>query len=228
VKKILVVEDEVAIREGLIDALGYHGYHVDSAETGTAAEKMVEAKRYDLVLLDLMLPEKDGFTLCREWRAAGRTLPILMLTARGEEQNRIKGLNLGADDYVTKPFSVKELLARVEAILRRTAPDSHLSGEIGFAGGKINFDRCEYIKDKKKVTLTELDLKTIRLFAINPGRALSRTELLEKIWGIVGDDLETRKVDMQIAKLRKKLLPDGTGEEVFQTVRGAGYLYAGE
>jgi len=225
VEKLLIVEDEEVIRAGLAETLAFHGYHVTVAGSGTEADALVAKKRFDLIILDLMLPGKDGFTLCAEWRKAGRMVPILMLTARGEEEHRVKGLTLGADDYVTKPFSLKELVARVRAFLRRAAPDKYPAGKLAFAGGTVNPDRLEYVRGTATTPLTELDLRSLRLLALNPGRVLSRAELLEKIWDVNGDEMETRMVDMQIAKLRRKLFPDGNGEQVITTVRSGGYMY---
>src|SRR5947208_657420 len=165
-KRILVVEDEPAIATGLKDDLELDGYHVDVAEDGVAAMDAIARKPYDLVLLDVMLPKKDGFSVCRELRASGVRTPIILLTARGEEADKIRGLNLGADDYVTKPFSPRELNARIQAVLRRSSAPLSISK---FGSVEVDFTRAEVIRAGKKVELTAIEYKLLRTFLEHAG-----------------------------------------------------------
>src|SRR5579859_330627 len=180
-KSILVVEDEPAIATGLKDDLELDGYHVDVAVDGVAAMDAIARKVYDLVLLDIMLPKKDGFSVCRELRASGVRTPVILLTARGEEADKIRGLNLGADDYVTKPFSPRELNARIQAVLRRgSAPGPvHKFGNV-----VVDFTRGEVTRSGTRIELTALEFKLLRAFLEHAGAVLSLDQLIEMVWGM--------------------------------------------
>jgi len=230
---ILVVEDEEPIRRGLCDVLAYHGYAPAGAADGAEGLRQGLSNRYALILLDVMLPEMNGFEVCRALRDAHPHLPILMVTARGSEEDVLEGFRAGADDYVTKPFSVAEVMARVEAILRRSG--RILRGEqcpFEFAGWQVEPSNLRAWKGELDVELTSRELAILALFLRERGRIVSRRTLLAEIWGTPDPDrIETRSVDMQIAKLRKKLgfaaqNAGGSGGPL-QTVRGAGYRFGG-
>jgi DNA-binding response OmpR family regulator len=227
---ILVVEDEESIRRGLCDVLAYHGYAPAGAADGAEGLREGLSNRYALILLDVMLPEMNGFEVCQALRDAHPHLPILMVTARGSEQDVLEGFRAGADDYVTKPFSVAEVMARVEAILRRSGrllPDEQRPFE--FAGWQVEPANLRARKGDLDTELTSRELAILALFVRERGRIVSRRTLLAEIWGTPDPDrVETRSVDMQIAKLRKKLdlaAQDDGGP--LQTVRGAGYRFGG-
>ena len=222
--KILVVEDELSISELIKFNLEKSGYEVVVADTGTMALELVEQFTYSLMLLDLMLPGVDGLEVCRKDKLNNKTasLPIIMLTARNEEIDKIIGLELGADDYMTKPFSPRELLARVKAVLRRSAKDPQAEGELVVGPLKINFNNYEIFLGITKLELTPKEYELLKLFMTNIGKAYSREQLLEKIWGYdyYGD---TRTVDVHIRHLRVKLEGEPKVAEAIETVRGIGY-----
>ena len=222
--KILVVEDELSISELIKFNLEKSGYEVVVADTGTMALELVEQFTYSLMLLDLMLPGVDGLEVCRKVKLNNKTasLPIIMLTARNEEIDKIIGLELGADDYTTKPFSPRELLARVKAVLRRSAKDPQAEGELVVGPLKINFNNYEIFLGITKLELTPKEYELLKLFMTNIGKAYSREQLLEKIWGYdyYGD---TRTVDVHIRHLRVKLEGELKVAEAIETVRGIGY-----
>jgi two-component system, OmpR family, alkaline phosphatase synthesis response regulator PhoP len=223
-RRILVVEDDRSIREGIADALAFHGHSVVQAARGDVGlEKALHAP-CDLVLLDLVLPGADGLTVLRELRRAQPTLPVIILTARGDESERVRGLREGADDYVVKPFSVRELLARVDAVLRRSPErptDVHL---LAIPGGRVDLERREVrFEDGGGVELSEKEADLLRYLAANPGRAVSRDELLSRVWGVPARGAETRTVDMHVARLRDKLRDTASPSQVLTTVRGKGY-----
>jgi len=225
---VLVVEDEASIRNGLCDVLAFHGFAPDGVERGDDGLRTALRNQHSLVVLDVMLPGMNGFDVCRELRAQLPRLPILMLTARGAEQDVLDGFRAGADDYVTKPFSVAELMARVEALLRRTGRAPLASEAPAFALGRWRIDpsglRAE--SDGESVELTRRELELLALFAREPGRILSRRLLLREVWGFPDPDrVETRTVDMHVAKLRKKL--GAAGDTLFETIRGEGYRLVG-
>lgn len=224
---ILVVEDEPKIRAGLVDFLEFHDFAVTVAEDGLEAERLVEQESFDLILLDLMLPKISGEQLCTRWRQASRTVPVIMLTAKGQENEKIAGLNLGADDYVTKPFSLEELLARIQAVLRRTDPAKSVARTFTLGSVVVDIAALKIRRDGSEQSITRREADMIRFFAANPGRVISRDELYQKVWGDSLDDIETRTVDMHIAKLRSKLEADPANPLIIKTVRGAGYLYEG-
>ena len=220
--RILVVEDEAAIRRGLCDVLAYHGHEPVPVATGTDGLREALTGRYDLLILDVMLPGVDGLTICEQARQAHPRQAILMLTARGGESDVLEGFRRGADDYVPKPFSVAQVVARVEALLRRAG----VSERFEVAGLPVDATRLS-AGDTPTVELTRRDVELLAYLARTPGRPVSRDELLREVWGYaITRGVETRCVDMHIAKLRKKLATV-TRREVVETVRGAGYRVPG-
>jgi DNA-binding response OmpR family regulator len=226
---ILVIEDDAAIRRGIVDALGFDGYKTLEATDGKAGLAAALQSTCDLILLDLVLPKVDGLKILEEVRKSRPALPVIILTARGEEADRVKGLKLGADDYVVKPFSVKELLARVQAVLRRTPGRPSDLSSIAFAGGTLDVDRGEVrFDDGQGAELSEREMELLRYLAINFKRAISRDEIMERIWRINPRSVvETRTIDMHIARLREKLRDDPANPRIILTVRGKGYRFAG-
>ena len=221
---VLVVEDEESIRRGLCDVLAFRGYAPEGVERGDVGLRRGLSREHALVLLDVMLPGLSGFDVCRELRCALPELPILMLTARGSEQDVLEGFRAGADDYVTKPFSVAELCARVEALLRRSGASPREEDAPPFAFGPWQVDRQTRMarRGEQQVELTQLEAALAALFASEPGRILSRRRLLREVWDVADPErIETRTVDMHVAKLRKKL----GGDALIQTVRGEGYRF---
>lgn len=227
-KRVLVVEDDAAIRQVLVDALDIEGYEV--LEAGTYDKGLDNALRIpcDLLLLDLVLPGGDGLDLLAEARLTRPTLPVIILTARGEEDDRIAGLKLGADDYVVKPFSVKEVLARVQAVLRRSAERPSDRAEIAFPGGVAYLDRNELCFDNgDSQELSEREIALLRYLAQNPGRTISRDELLARVWRLPANRVRTRTIDMHVARLREKLRDSSSKPQIIVTVRGKGYRFEG-
>jgi two-component system response regulator RegX3 len=223
---ILVVEDEPTIRSGLCDVLTYRGYAVDGVGTGEGGLERGLEPEIDLVLLDIMLPGISGFEVCEGLRAERSELPILMLTARGSEDDVLQGFRSGADDYVTKPFSLAQLLARVEALLRRgTGPADGPIGPFEVHGIAVDpGGMLAKTPEGQEVELTRREIEMLALFARESGRIVSRRTLLREVWGMDrADRIETRTVDMHIAKLRKKL---GSARDLIETVRGEGYRLA--
>lgn len=224
-RHILTVEDDSAIRRGIVDSLRFAGYQVSEAANGSDGVEMALGQNIDLLLLDLVLPKLSGLDILKRVRGVRPTLPVIMLTARGEESDRVSGLKLGADDYVVKPFSVKELLARVEAVLRRSPQRPIDLSIVDFPGGVADFERRELrFTDGGRTELSEREAELLRYLAENPGRAISRTELLENVWRISSDGLPTRTIDMHIARLREKLRDNAEDPQVLLTVRGKGYM----
>jgi DNA-binding response OmpR family regulator len=225
--RILTVEDDAAIRRGIVDALSFAGYDVIEAANGNDGCNAAVSREYDLLLLDMVLPGKTGLEILREVRNARPTLPVIILSARGEERDRVTGLKLGADDYVVKPFSVDELLARVEAVLRRSPSRPTDVDELAFAGGCVDFARCEVrFDDGSREELSERERELLRYFACHAGRAISREELLANVWQIDARGVETRTIDMHVARLREKLRDTNGESTVLVTVRGKGYMLA--
>ena len=220
-KSILVVEDEPAIATGLKDDLELDGYNVDVAEDGVAAMDAIGRRAYDLILLDVMLPRKDGFTVCREARAAGVRTPIILLTARGEEADKIRGLNLGADDYVTKPFSPRELNARIQAVLRRGPPTGAVRK---FGDVTVDFTRGDATRAGKRIDLTALEFKLLRAFLDHPGEVLSLDRLIELVWG-KDVFLTDRVVYTHVNNLRGKIEDDPSQPRHIVSLRGLGYRF---
>jgi two-component system response regulator RegX3 len=220
---ILVVEDEEAICRGLCDVLAFKGYAPTAASTGNEGLERALAGHFPLVLLDVMLPGIDGFSICRRVRADNPAVAILMLTAKGSEADVLEGFQAGADDYVTKPFSVAQLLARVDALLRRTRARTRRHWSMGNIA--IDADNYRAGTDESSVDITARDVEVLEYFAAAAGRVVSREELLKEVWGYARvDKVETRCIDMHIAKLRKKLARIDA-VSLIETVRGAGYRY---
>jgi len=224
--RILVVEDDPAIRAGLVDALTLEGYDVREAADGDAAVTTALAGSFDLVLLDLMLPGRGGLEVLEDVRRDRPALPVIILTARGREEDRVAGLKLGADDYVVKPFSVRELLARVEAVLRRSPERPLEVTEVPIPGGTADLNRSEVrFDDGRTCRLSEREMGLLRFLAANAGRAVSRDEILLRVWEMDPKGIETRTIDMHVARLREKLRDDRDDPKVVRTVRGKGYLF---
>ena len=222
---ILVVEDDPAILRGLADNLKYESYTVLTANTGDVGLATVRERKPDLVILDLMLPKLSGYEICRKLRAEGNQTPILMLTARGEEADRVLGLDLGADDYVTKPFSVREVLARVRALLRRSQPDKPAApDELRFGDIFVDFRSYEASKGGKPLDLTRKEFGVLRFLASRAGEVLTRDVLLNEVWGYESYPT-TRTVDNHIASLRAKIERDPANPEYLRTVHGVGYKF---
>ena len=229
---ILVVEDDDNIRRGLSDALASEGYAVLEAPNGAAGLLLYEEKAPDLVLLDIMMPGKSGYDVCREIRKIDSIVPIIMLTAKGEEVDKVVGLELGADDYVTKPFGVRELLARIAAVLRRTssAPEGKKTPPLPdvMQFGAVEVDRRQYLgsRDGVSFNLTAREMKLMEVFFGRPDEVLKREDLLEEVWGIDYGGT-TRTLDQHIAQLRKKIEMDPSSPQIIVTVHGLGYRYRG-
>ncbi len=228
-QRILTIEDDPAIRRGIVDALQFAGYQTLEAGEGEAGLEMASKSHFDLLLLDLVLPGRDGFEILREVRRGRPTMPVIILTARGEEADRVRGLHDGADDYVVKPFSVKELLARVEAVLRRSAERPSDVARINIPGGLIDLERREVrFDDGRRTELCEREVELARYLAVNSGRAISRDELLANVWRISPKGLNTRTIDMHVARLREKIEQDPSEPAVLLTVHGKGYMFAND
>jgi len=223
-RRILIIEDDVAILRGLKDNLEYESYEVLTATDGEQGYCLIQERRPDLIILDLMLPKMSGYELCRKVRKEGITTPILMLTARGEEVDRVLGLDLGADDYVTKPFSVPELLARIRAIIRRVhqAKTGDLPSDLRFGNVVIDFKCFEARKDDKKLDMSRKEFGVLRLLAARVGEVVTRDELLDEVWGY-DQYPTTRTVDNHISLLRTKLEDDPSNPRHLITVHGVGY-----
>ena len=227
---ILLVEDEIHIAQGLIFNLELEGFLVTHAETGAAAKESFRSRSYDLVILDLMLPDCHGIDLCRLMRQAEPQLPILILTALGEEQDRVNGLKEGADDYLTKPFNLEEFLLRVHGMLRRSAWYQHTYNKEEtylFGSNRTDLKNLEATTANGKIRLTELESRMLETFFANESETLTRAELLKSIWGMV-EDTETRTLDNFIVRLRKYFEDDPANPKHFLTVRGRGYRFVRE
>jgi DNA-binding response OmpR family regulator len=219
---VLIVEDDPAIREGLYESLRLEHYDVLSVSDGEAGYRLARERKPDVVILDLMLPRMSGFEVCRKLRAESFTAPILMLTARADEGDRVLGLDLGADDYVTKPFSVRELLARVRAVLRRGEKSDKLPDELRFDDVVVDFRRYEAVKGGVPVELTRKEFGLLRLLAASAGAVVTRDELLNGVWGYESYP-NTRTVDVHVAGLRSKLEAAPSTPRRLVTVHGIGY-----
>jgi DNA-binding response OmpR family regulator len=222
--RILVVEDEPTIAVGLQDDLELEGYTVEVVEDGATAAKRALEGGHDLILLDVMLPQKDGFTVCREVRQAGLSTPIILLTAKGQEVDKVLGLELGADDYVTKPFSPRELLARIKAVLRRTNDSAKPDQIYQFGDVQVDFGRCEVSRTGRKVDLTAMEFKFLRAFLSHPGQVLTLDQLIEEVWG-PDVFLTDRVIYTHINNLRSKIEANPTKPRHLITVRGIGYRF---
>ncbi|MBN2592977.1 MAG: response regulator transcription factor [Sedimentisphaerales bacterium] len=222
---ILVVEDEEKIRSALKDFLEFHNFEVTEAADGLEAERITTEKRFDLILLDLMLPKISGEQLCSKWRSDGLHTPIIMLTAKGQEKEKVTGLNLGADDYITKPFSLEELLARINAVFRRTDPARAVGQTFRFADLDVDIAGLKIKRSEEEIEISKREAAIIQFFAANPNRVIGREELHKAVWNETMSELGTRTVDMHIAKLRSKIERDAAEPDIIKTVRGAGYKY---
>jgi DNA-binding response OmpR family regulator len=223
--RVLVVEDEPAIALGLEDDLRMEGYDVEVLGDGAVAARRAREKRFDLILLDVMLPGKDGFEVCRELRRSGLRTPILMLTAKTQEAEKVLGLELGADDYLTKPFGTRELRARIKALLRRAGgdaqPECYRFGDV-----EVDFGRGEVRRDGNAVELTPIEFKLLEVFIGARGRVLSRERLVAGAWG-PDTFASDRIVDNHIANLRRKIEPDPSAPRYLRNLRGLGYRFDG-
>ena len=220
--RLLVVEDEPGIAFALEADLQSEGYEVTLATTGDEALRAARAETFDLVLLDVMLPGKDGFEVCRELRRSGFKAPILMLTAKAQEAEKVMGLELGADDYITKPFSPRELRARIKAGLRRSAGDA--TEVFRFGDAEVDFARCEVRRSGAAIELSALEFKLLTAFVRSRGRVLTREQLLDAAWGR-DVSLNDRVVDNHIVSLRRKIEPDPAQPRFLVNIRGLGYRF---
>ena len=224
-QSILIVEDEPAIRTGLVDVFVYHGFKVDYAEDGLEGLNKAKSGRYDLILLDVMLPSMNGFDICKAIREQDKSQPIIMLTAKTADEDIIQGLSLGADDYVAKPFSIAQLVLRVQAVLRRSNVEQTKLDIIELSDRKkIDVLNLEFIDGTEKQAFTKREMEVLRYLSANTERPVTREELLTKVWGYRPDmEIETRTVDIHIAKIRKKIEHDAKDPQFLMTIRGAGY-----
>jgi DNA-binding response OmpR family regulator len=226
--RILIVEDEESIRAGLLDLLEIEGYETAAAADGEAALEKARQWKPHLVLLDLMLPKSSGFEVCRHLRKHHPDIFVIMLTAKNEEMSKIAGLEMGADDYITKPFSVSELLARVRTRLRRRGEAAGGGGPdtVEFGDTKVDFRRYEALRDGRLLDLSAKEFQILRYLAARAGEVVAREDLLQAIWGYTPDNMPTtRTVDNQILKLRQKLEKDAAHPVWIKSVRGAGYKF---
>ncbi|MFC1712663.1 response regulator transcription factor [Candidatus Poribacteria bacterium] len=223
-EKILIVEDDPAHLLALEDNLTFAGYEVSTARSGRHALQTLKEKEFDLIVLDIMLPYVNGFEVCERLRGSGDETPIIMLTAKIQEQDRVQGLDLGADDYITKPFSVAELLARIRAVLRRVKLQSRLLERFSFGNMEIDFKKYEAKKDSVKIDLSSREFQILKILITYEGEVVSRYKLMEEIWGY--DDFPTqRAIDTHVARLRQKLEDDPAQPKHILTVYGAGYKF---
>jgi DNA-binding response OmpR family regulator len=220
--RLLIVEDEPAIALGLRNDLELEGYAVDVVGDGEAAVSRARAEPFDLILLDVMLPKKDGFAVCRELRRAGVRTPIILLTARAQDTDKVLGLELGADDYVTKPFSPMELCARIKAVLRRTGGGRRARYRFGTI--EIDFERCLATRHGQAVDLTPLEFKLLAALIDARPRLLSRAQLIERVWGM-GTAITDRVVDNHVLNLRRKLEDHPASPQFIVSARGMGYRF---
>ena len=222
--RILIVEDDAAIAIALEDDLRLEGYAVEVVHDGESAVRRARESAFDLILLDVMLPRKDGFEVCRELRRSGVASAILLLTARTQESEKVLGLDLGADDYVTKPYSPKELRARIRAVLRRGVPPAHEAEVVRFGNCELDLVRAELRCAGRPVATTPLEFKLLALFIKRPGRVLTRRVLIDEAWG-KETMITERVVDNQIANLRKKIEASPAEPRYLKSIRGIGYRF---
>lgn len=224
IKKILIIEDDPAIRTGLNESLSKEGYTITEADSGNKGYNLALSGGYDLILLDLILPIKDGVEICKDLRSEGVKTPIIMVTSRKEEIDKILGLEIGADDYVTKPFNIRELLARVKALIRRSTYESGDIEEVNFADLKINFKKQEMIKGTNPVKLSATEYRILHYFIDHEGEVISRDKFLDEVWGYDSYPT-TRTVDNYILSLRKKIEYDRSNPKHLLTVHKVGYKF---
>jgi DNA-binding response OmpR family regulator len=224
--KILVIEDEPNMVAGLRDNFEFEGYKVITAGDGVEGLQKALDESPDLVVLDVMMPRMSGLEVCKQLRAKRASIPIIMLTARGQEVDKVVGLELGADDYVTKPFSIRELLARVKAILRRSSTAPKLQEQHSFGDVEVDLRRCRVVRSGKLLDVSSKEFELLKYFISHTGETLSRDRLLEDVWGY--DNFPTtRTVDTHLVRLRQKLEPDPEQPQFFLTVHGTGYRFVG-
>jgi DNA-binding response OmpR family regulator len=224
-KKILIVEDELNMIKGLKDNLEFEGYEVDTAMEGRSGLQKILQFSYDLILLDIMLPEVSGFDICRSVRREGVNTPIILLTAKGEEIDKVLGLELGADDYITKPFSLRELLARIKAILRRSPTGKEENAEsefINIGNIKVNFKNYMAFEGTSEIKMSYKEFEVLHYLYKNAGKIIRRDDLISGVWSI-DYDINTRTVDNFILKLRQKIEADSNNPKIILTVHGMGY-----
>jgi len=224
-KKILIVEDDPGILLSLKDEFESQGYEVSAAEDGEKGFKMAKQQKPELIILDIMLPVIDGYEICKRLRMEGDTTPIIMLTVKDKEIDRVLGLELGADDYVTKPFSLREIMARVKAVLRRTEERVKDLATCSFGQVELDFKKYEAKKKGKKLELTPLEFQMLKLFIQRKGEVISRDDFLDKIWGEDNTYVSFRTVDSHIANIRKKIEDDPSNPKHIISIRGVGYKF---
>jgi DNA-binding response OmpR family regulator len=223
-KRILIVEDDKAILRGLVDSLKAEHFDVETSSDGKEGYQFAQRRKYDLLLLDVMLPNMNGFEICRQLRADKVKTPILMLTGKGEEIDKVMGLELGADDYVTKPFSIKELLARIKALMRRQTDIQSSLNEASFGDCYVDFKKQEARKGSKSIDLTSKEFQLLKYLVEHEGEVISRDQLLDSVWGY--DALPTtRTVDNYILSLRKKIESNPSKPKHILTIHTAGYKF---
>jgi len=223
-ENILVVEDDLAIARGLIQNLTFEGYSVQVAHDGQTGLELLTDRLPDLVLLDVMLPKLNGFEVLREMRRLELSVPVIMLTAKGEEIDKVRGLDLGADDYLTKPFALAELLARIRAVLRRAEGPGKKGGQVRFGGVEIDFATLQVTVTGTPVKLTSRELALLKLFVEREGQALTRDEIVRRVWGYDYEGTD-RTLDNFVSRLRQKLEADPDCPQHFLTLRGIGYRF---
>ncbi|MFD0675199.1 response regulator transcription factor [Cohnella sp. GCM10027633] len=223
---IAVIDDDEKITSLLRRSLAFEGYDVSTAPDGGEGLKLLSQRQADLVILDVMMPKMDGWEVCRRLREAGIASPVLLLTAKDEVQDRVRGLDLGADDYLVKPFALEELMARVRALLRRRPEKAEESAQFRFDDLLLDVDGRETIRGDRRVELTAKEFDLLHLFMQNPKRVLSRDQIMERIWGYDYSG-ESNVLEVYIAMLRQKLEEQGE-KRLIQTVRGAGYVLKGD
>ena len=225
---MLIVEDDPDIRMGLREYFSMEGYEIETAEDGAVAlDIMRDIDECDIVLLDIMLPKKDGFAVLEEAQEMGFSAPVLVLTAKGEQESKLYGFGLGADDYVTKPFNIEELAARVKAILQRTMPPDEAPMDVYKIGKvEVNFTTHEAVRDGEPIDFTALEYDILRYLIQYRGETVTRKQLLRDVWGI-DEEIVTRTIDRHMASVRKKIEPDPSDPTYIKTVYGIGYRFEG-
>lgn len=223
---ILTIEDDPAIRRGIVDSLQFAGYSPMESGLASTGLQLALSSEIDLLLLDWVLPDGDGLSILQKVRRERPTLPIIVLTARGDESDRVRGLQGGADDYVVKPFSVRELLARVEAVLRRSPQRPSATDTVNIPEGIVDFLRREVrLTDGQRESLSEREVELLQYLATHRGRAISREEILSSVWRLTPKGITTRTIDMHVTRLREKLRDNGSDPQILLTVRGKGYMF---